>query len=392
MKSNCNIAVITHKYPPIYSGYGNQLKEVIKNIQISNDKIVFYILTLDSPARKEVDFCLNERVVGVSSSYKSKIIEHVSFIFNTLFWLVWNKNKYDFIHCIGAHGITIFPGIIASKILRKKIIVKVTQSEFSPLISHKNPIMRFVTNFRIKVSLQANYYIAISEEIRYQLISYNLDNQKIIEIPNGVDTQRFSYYHKLWKGAIRQKLGFKSSDLLFLFVGSLIERKGIYDLFRAFTQLAKSYPTAKLVLCGPDYHSFYESIVKPSIFEESIIYVGNTKNINEYYIASDIFVLPSYAEGLANVLLEATASGNAVIVSDIQSNKSVITSNQIGEVFEVGNVESLKEKMEKYLNNFDQIEEIGRNAFEHINARYSISLVSKKYVDLYCHILKKSDE
>ena len=109
-----------------------------------------------------------------------------------------------------------------------------------------------------------------------------------------------------------------------------------------------------------------DSFVKKYIFNEKIRFVGNVTfdKVKGYYESSDVFVIDSFAEGMAQVGIEAMACGLPLICSENSGVNDLIKDGVNGFVIPCGNTKVLKEKMQWFINNTDQIDRMGQRAKE----------------------------
>lgn len=152
--------------------------------------------------------------------------------------------------------------------------------------------------------------------------------KRIEVIPNGVDLTRFKPIASTEaQQAVREQLGLDPAGEFILFVGSLIERKGVDVLVEAWGLIARKRPRAYLLLVGPtnkdmrnemlapDFQAGIETTIARSGAADRVIITGRVANIEAYYQAADVFVFPSRREGMGNVVLEAFGCGLATILT-----------------------------------------------------------------------------
>lgn len=151
-----------------------------------------------------------------------------------------------------------------------------------------------------------------------------ISSSRIEPIPNGIDLSIFQPVTEERKRELREELGLPAEDPVVLYVGSVISRKGVDILVKAWSEVAKRQPRAKLVLVGStrprptvkdtgarteteryveEVGRLVESLSDPG----SVVFAGETDEIRKYYQASDLFAFASYREGLPSVILEAMA-------------------------------------------------------------------------------------
>ncbi len=147
-----------------------------------------------------------------------------------------------------------------------------------------------------------------------QKISNNDINimSKLEVIVNAVDSERF--YPKN-KQMLRNKFGWKQDSFIVSFTGSFIERKGITKLSNVLQRFN-------------DVYSIFMGVVDQKPNCKNILYCGrvNNKEMVDYLNASDVFVLPTLAEGCSNAIVEAVSCGLPVISSDLEFNYDILDS------------------------------------------------------------------
>lgn len=151
---------------------------------------------------------------------------------------------------------------------------------------------------------------------------------------NGIDTER-------WRpGAdpdarrqTRGQLGLGDEHLVFVFVGRLVRDKGTAELVEAFDRLVADHPRARLLLVGheePELDPLPPATAARIAAGGGIVTSGFVADVQPLLAASDVFVLPSYREGLPNSLLEAGAVGLPSITTDINGCNEVVVDRQTG--------------------------------------------------------------
>ena len=135
----------------------------------------------------------------------------------------------------------------------------------------------------------------------------------------------------------------------FLYLGRIMQEKGIDELFAAARSLYSVRKDFVLDIVGfyeDDYKEQIESLVREGI----AIFHGFQENPVPYYAAADCIVLPSYHEGMSNVLLEGAAVGRPLITSDIPGCREAVDPGVTGILVKVKDRESLRKGMEAFLN------------------------------------------
>jgi glycosyltransferase involved in cell wall biosynthesis len=139
---------------------------------------------------------------------------------------------------------------------------------------------------------------------------YGVDPSRIEVVPNAVDTELFQPHHRT---AMRQKLGLPEDVIILSFAGHFIERKGVLRVVEAMNRVEGVYG----IFLG-------EGPQQPE--GPRVLHAGRVahSDVPEWLSASDIFVLPTLAEGSPNAVIEAMACGLPIVSSDIASVRETV--------------------------------------------------------------------
>ncbi len=147
------------------------------------------------------------------------------------------------------------------------------------------------------------------------------------------------------------------------FVGRLVPRKGIAELYSAWKQVLKEHPQSKLILVG-EYEDNQEldlSLRDDIESDASVIRIGFVENVSDYMSVFDLLVLPSHWEGFGNVLIEAASMGLPVVSTLGTGTRDAVKDGYNGTLVPVGDVDSLREAILNYMNNPNLMKEHGSN-------------------------------
>ena len=121
-----------------------------------------------------------------------------------------------------------------------------------------------------------------------------------------------SFIPSVNRDILRRQLGLPAKARIILFVGRCEKDKGVFELIESFGLIANKNRSAELIFVGDGgARQELEKVVQPEEWRNRVRFVGlvGRKEITSYYQSADIFVLPSYGEGMPNALLEAMAVG-----------------------------------------------------------------------------------
>jgi glycosyltransferase involved in cell wall biosynthesis len=157
--------------------------------------------------------------------------------------------------------------------------------------------------------------VAISERVRRDLKRYyNVPDERIVTIPNGINLSRFNPGNARSRHAVRQSFGVPQDVPLLLFVGSQYRLKGLEFAIKALTEMETR---AVLLVVGADVAAPFKRLAEQLGVSDRVIFAGARSDLPTIYPAADAFVLPTLYETFALVCLEAMASGLPVLASPV---------------------------------------------------------------------------
>jgi teichuronic acid biosynthesis glycosyltransferase TuaC len=153
----------------------------------------------------------------------------------------------------------------------------------------------------------ASCVLAVSEALAEKTLA--LSGRKPLVLPVGIDLRPYS--HRLDKPSARRLLGLPLDKRMVLFVGNLIRSKGIEELVAALAELQSERILGYLIGDGP-----LRAVVQQSGIARCLGRLPNPQ-VAPYLAAADLFVLPSYSEGMPTVLVEAAAAGVPILATEV---------------------------------------------------------------------------
>ena len=200
----------------------------------------------------------------------------------------------------------------------------------------------------------------------------NVEMSKLRVINNWIDPSKYTHTTQSIHSPIR-----------LLFLGWVERNKGIWDLLEVMQMLSEEEVELTIAGKGKEYDVFIAA-VKERNLDHKIKFEGWVVGEDKYRLleGSDIFILPSYREGLPNSLLEAMSSGKAVIVSDVGAVSDVVVSGSNGMLITPGDVEGMAKAIMHYVNNKQSISLYGKEAVKTILAKNSLEQVLPKFKEI----------
>lgn len=279
------------------------------------------------------------------------------------------ENNYKIVH---VHAFTI--GYFALKTAKKcKVPVRIAHSHNNQTVKDEKIILKKVLQ---KIyTIYATDLFACSEEAG----KYLFKRKKFNVLNNSIDSMKFVFDEEIRK-KVRKNLNIKENEFLVGHIGRLHAQKNHNFLLDVFVELKKKIKESKLLLIGdgPLEEDIKKKIKRLNI-EQDVIMLKNRSDVNELYMAMDVFILPSLFEGLGIVAVEAQASGTPCLTADtlpLESNISPLFNSL-----------SLNESANKWA---DEAIKLSKSVYKHKNmqdyvvkANYDIAKSTKKMETYY---------
>jgi glycosyltransferase involved in cell wall biosynthesis len=222
----------------------------------------------------------------------------------------------------------------------------------------------------------------------------DLNTSKNFSIINTVgDWQKIDKYiagNK--KRSAKKRCGFRPSDILVIAIGTICLRKGQLEFAQAAVEVLKKLKNSNLIFVmvgggrGYEIEKSIEKIINLGGFQNQIIIVNETKNIFDYYLASDIFVCNSYIEAFPLSILEAMVFKLPIISTDVYGIPEQIDDGKDGLLIMAGDTKELEKKIIYLLENPGKAKELGENARKKIDEKFQFSEMIRKYNKLISEI------
>ncbi|MBR6119054.1 MAG: glycosyltransferase family 4 protein [Oscillospiraceae bacterium] len=167
----------------------------------------------------------------------------------------------------------------------------------------------------------------------------------------------------------------------FLFVGRVMRDKGVRELLEAFRTIHSSHLNVMLHMIG-SFDEDYQALIKQAEADGFLRYHGIQKDVHRFYQSCHCVVLPSYHEGMANVLLEAASTGRPVIATRVPGCKETFDEDCTGYGCEAKNTNSLVDALEHFLSGSEDIHrKMGKKARDKMCREFNREIVIRTYLE-----------
>ena len=271
---------------------------------------------------------------------------------------------------------TVIYGSFASKALGIK--------EFYPLIAGLGSL--FLRNdFKTRVIRQimiSEYRSALSgcPVVFFQ----NTDDEKLFRDKRIIKNEKSVILHGSGVNLDRFSVQPFPERFAFLCIARLIRDKGVCEYLEACRRIKKEFPDIRCMLLGgydSNPSALGESDIKPYIQDGSIEFYGAAEDVRPYLAGCSVFVLPSSREGVPKTVLEAMATGRAVITTDVPGCRETVKNGENGFKVRAGDADELYAKMEYIASNRNVIHTMGIVGREMAENLFDVNKVNGRIIN-----------
>ncbi|MBN9332133.1 glycosyltransferase family 4 protein [Devosia sp.] len=171
-----------------------------------------------------------------------------------------------------------------------------------------------------------------------------------------------------------------SEPMTFLFIGRLINEKGLAEFVAAAMQVRANFPAARFVIVG-DVDSNPSSVSRQQVLQwvsDGLLEWPGHTDVKPWIARSSVFVLPSYREGFPRATQEAMAMARAVITTDVPGCRETVLEGQNGFLVPSHNASALADAMERFLHNPELVSEMGKRSRDIAEAQFDIDMANDR--------------
>lgn len=225
------------------------------------------------------------------------------------------------------------------------------------------------------------------------------DSGRAIVIPNGIVTSEFDASYAARLAAIEEikKEGADKHLWKLVYIARVVPIKGLLDMIDSVRLMVDRGLNIHLDVCGPTEHmpSYFEQCLTRIVEQglESVITIRGTVKVRELLPEFDLFVLPSYNEGLPVVSLETMGAGIPTVSTDVGAVRSVVedmivtddgqTWDPCGIIIEPGDPTVMADKVQEVISDVELYERLSLNARGRVEAAYDLVKVNASYNTIY---------
>lgn len=292
-------------------------------------------------------------------------------IFKLLYQIYQQSIEVDIINLHASYrGVVVLAPymFLISRLLKKKLIFRLFGGDFSQLYRSSKFAMKYLYD---KILFRADLVL--------------FETQALVRKFSSHGNVRWFPNHRKLDAVVPSRHIENISRLKIIFISHIRKEKGIFELIDASTQL----PNVSIDVYGP----FYDGLT-PKIFTgSSINYCGvmEQDKVKDALISYDVLVLPSYKEGYPGVIIEAFAAGLAIICTDLDTLKEMVTANEEAILIRPRNVVDLIEAIDLLDRNRLLLSKLKKNSLKKAEI-YDSSYWTQKFVSYCQELLNECNE
>lgn len=277
-------------------------------------------------------------------------------------------------------------GIAAFLKLKAKLIIRIHGSD-AYFCNLENRTQKKKNFWLEKKGLQnADHIVAVSAFSAKKTKEVFQLNTPIQVIYNGIDTTLF------------QPNTIQSLPNTILYFGTIIRKKGVLALAKAFNILIEKKPEVQLIMLGKDVVDVFEGVSTIKLFnqllsqksKQAVSFISEVpyKEVKRYLAEASIITLPSFAEAFPMTWLEAMAMEKPMVTSNIGWANEMMIDHKTGYTVAPNDSEAYAEKLYDLLINTEKAENFGKAARNHVVANFALPITVEKNIEYYKTLLK----
>ncbi|MBI5596316.1 MAG: glycosyltransferase family 4 protein [Elusimicrobia bacterium] len=327
-----------------------------------------------TPARAVVEGIPVRRLPAPGSG----LLNSAVFLLSSLAWLVLHAPEFDAVH-VHLAGSPALAAALVGRLTGKAVVIKVGGGRGIGEVA----VSARSWPGRLKLALLALLeprFVAVTEDLALELAEHSLGPAQVV--PNGVDIEAFHPASPTERAELRARWGLGEGPA-FLYMGRISVEKRLPAFAAAFGRATAGVsPRPRLVAAGsgPEEAALREAARAAGV---DLLLLPTQEDPPPLYRACDAFVLPSVSEGLSNALLEAMASGLAVVASRVGGTAEAVEDGVSGLLFDPADAAAEEGAVRRLLAEPGLAARLGSAARERALSRYALDAVAERYLKLY---------
>lgn len=299
------------------------------------------------------------------------------------------KEAVDVLH--SNNWSTFVESVIARKIAAIPVLLHAQHGIEKNEAKQESPRKRFFRNrLRFISSLMCDCVVVVSQATRdFVCKEWGTSTQKVTLIYNGVDVDSF-LQRDIEGEQLRSSLQISKDDIVIGSVGRLMPVKNYPCLVKAFSKISSSQDNVRLMLIGDgNQYGELRRLANSMGLDDKVIFLGQRSDVKKLLSVLDIFVLPSFSEGVSLALLEAMAAEIPVVATNVGGNPEVVIPGENGLLVPSNNETELANALMSLVDNKEKRSELALAAHDRVANHFCLKRMVEEYENLYLSLMDK---
>ena len=310
-------------------------------------------------------------------------------------WRLMRRGRYDVVHVhTPVAGVL---GRVAARLARVPVVIYTAHGFYFHDRMPPIPRRAFVLLEKVLGRTCTEFLFTVSpEDHRTALVSGIADSENAHCLNSvGIDLQRFDAAEAA--PVTREALQLPPGEPVIVFVGRVVEEKGILDLIQAVKFLKDESVSTKLLVVGDTLPSDRAAgiqgkvrrLVTDSDLQEDVRFLGFRADVPSILHLADLLVLPSYREGMPVTILEAMAASRPVVATDVRGCREEVVDGETGWIVPPADPSALADAIGTLLADPEQARAMGRAGRRRAEKEYDQGRVISEQLSFYCGLLSR---
>ena len=354
---------------------------------VNNDYDVYVVC----PNGKWIFDIEKENIKVKTINIKRKISPFYDLITVFKLWNYFRKEKFDIVHTNNPKPSLL--GQLAAKMAGVPIIVNTVHGFYFQKNSSYLKRTFFIYIEKLAAKCSDLIFFVNREDMKTAVEEKICSDEMIRYLGGGVSVDRFNpeRFSPQFINEKKKELNIPKDFKVIGIVARLVEEKGYLDLFEAFKSILEDLPKTILLAIGQEEPEKKDAIdlevVKNYGIEKNVIFLGERTDTEELYSLMNVFVLPSYREGLGVSILEASAMEKPVVATNIRGCREAIDDGKTGILVPVKNPKELAKALVYFLENPMEAKKNGKNGRIKVVKEFDEKLVFDRVKEQYQRLI-----
>lgn len=379
-----SLILVCSSYPPVVGGSEVEAQRVCAALIKRGHRVI--VATTGGPLMPPVRTWTDPAGVPVRlyASAWSGVIKDVIFAVCVAWLLFRERRRYQTVYFL-MQGLHLAVGLPIARLLGKTILMKVGGSGVLPSMARSSTgrlELHWLRRWAARVMI-------LNDGMRSEAIAIRFPDEKLVWMPNPVDTEGFSPVAEVERTRLRAEHGLPRDAFVIVYTGRLAPEKCLHLLVEAFSIVLRQRPQSFLVLVGDGpMRGALERLSRELACQGNTRFTGSVEpsQVPQWLRMADVFALVSPSEGFPCALVEAMSVGLASVVSDIPANQQLVQSGKHGLLPPAGDVPATAEALLRLFDDHELRLRMGEHARLSVKERYATERVLELYENLLSEV------